>query len=315
MTGKWIDRNDIYFLGGMYRRTDMHWHLCYVKQSVNHVPCTSWSPLKYQSREGGSCSITEHLQKIAESGMASLPLEEIVRGPRGSTWQLTIDIFWKPIKCFTAVLPSPSSQPIKSQLINSESPSLGMGYSEENPMQCREENNLVPWCKIEIFNSDVVIICEVPTSQDTKTHLTSCKIITFTIFPLPDLQSPGTLDAPWLCHIHPLPQKRHPQIMRRCEKSRGWDEFRGSLFFPLHLRLHVIVPFWCVLKTPNSIKNIYPPNSTCLLKRSVLLAPSARRNWKLSYIHHRDLNCNHPFQIIHILCSHLSEKGTWSMWQ
>lgn len=75
MTGKWIDRNDIYFLGGMYRRSDMHWHaLTFVlrwatkimnihKQSVNHVPCTSWSPLKYQSREGGSCSITEHLQK------------------------------------------------------------------------------------------------------------------------------------------------------------------------------------------------------------------------------------------------------------
>jgi len=117
---------------------------------------------------------------------------------------------------------------------NTAPPSLGMGYSEENPMQCREENNLVPWCKIEIFNSDVLIICEVPTSQDTNTHLTSCKIITFTIFPLPDWQSPGTLDAPWLCHIDPLPpkKKQHPKSWGAAAKNlEAGTSFGGLSFF------------------------------------------------------------------------------------
>lgn len=267
---------------------------------------------------------SRNTSKNAESGMASLPLEKIVPGPRGSTWQLTIDIFWKPIKCFTAVLPSPSSQPIKSfksQLIGHESnesktncwcehaghhsqyrpPFFGDGLQWRKPhaMQGRKQScpmvqnwNIQFRCSHNLWGPNITRYKYTPDIlQNHNLHNFSAAWLAIS------RHSWRTLAV---SHRPPTPKKETtPQIMgSRCEKSRGWDEFRGSLFFPLHLRLHVIVPFWCVLKTPSSIKKIYIHQTQLVFLSVQCFSPRApRRNWKLSYIHHRDLNCNHPFHI------------------
>ncbi len=149
MTRKWIEMASVFSqeCTGALTCTDICVPLGR-KNICNHVPCTSyinsWT-LKYQSRVGGSCSISEHLRKSG-SGMTSWPLRKFIKGP----WpKQTLDDNWHSLKTNQVLHCRPGRPQFHKLKMNPSNgwalvwtrllihntappPLLGMSYSEEN---------------------------------------------------------------------------------------------------------------------------------------------------------------------------------------